>query len=150
MRTAASSDEPTAHRLVYRYYRRRGLPKVDRSRDHDCITSRVQWQIQLQRRLSPEVPAKSQTCRHSQISAFRCPRFPCTSPGPIGLALINISRSRDQQLVATTTVPRPAGVGGRYYIIYIMRTRRALSLIHISEPTRQAEISYAVFCLKKK
>ena len=33
-----------------------------------------------------------------------------------------------------------------------MRTLRAvyLSLIHISEPTRQAEISYAVFCLKKK
>src|SRR5674476_957225 len=27
---------------------------------------------------------------------------------------------------------------------------RSLSLIHISEPTRQAEISYAVFCLKKK
>src|SRR5678810_1453229 len=27
---------------------------------------------------------------------------------------------------------------------------RTLSLIHISEPTRQAEISYAVFCLKKK
>ena len=26
----------------------------------------------------------------------------------------------------------------------------ALSLIHISEPTRQAEISYAVFCSKKK
>src|SRR5678810_717780 len=28
--------------------------------------------------------------------------------------------------------------------------RYSLSLIHISEPTRQAEISYAVFCLKKK
>src|SRR5665213_2650538 len=28
--------------------------------------------------------------------------------------------------------------------------RYMLSLIHISEPTRQAEISYAVFCLKKK
>ena len=28
--------------------------------------------------------------------------------------------------------------------------RLDLSLIHISEPTRQAEISYAVFCLKKK
>src|SRR5665213_626920 len=28
--------------------------------------------------------------------------------------------------------------------------REFLSLIHISEPTRQAEISYAVFCLKKK
>src|SRR5665213_3829467 len=30
------------------------------------------------------------------------------------------------------------------------RTCNWLSLIHISEPTRQAEISYAVFCLKKK
>src|SRR5678810_594023 len=30
------------------------------------------------------------------------------------------------------------------------RAARELSLIHISEPTRQAEISYAVFCLKKK
>src|SRR5678809_629208 len=29
-------------------------------------------------------------------------------------------------------------------------TIEELSLIHISEPTRQAEISYAVFCLKKK
>ena len=29
-------------------------------------------------------------------------------------------------------------------------SREDLSLIHISEPTRQAEISYAVFCLKKK
>ena len=28
--------------------------------------------------------------------------------------------------------------------------KQRLSLIHISEPTRQAEISYAVFCLKKK
>ena len=27
---------------------------------------------------------------------------------------------------------------------------RPLSLIHISEPTRQEAISYAVFCLKKK
>src|SRR5674476_156201 len=32
----------------------------------------------------------------------------------------------------------------RRYLTYI------LSLIHISEPTRQAEISYAVFCLKTK
>ena len=31
-----------------------------------------------------------------------------------------------------------------------VRTLVRLSLIHISEPTRQAEISYAVFCLKKK
>ena len=37
----------------------------------------------------------------------------------------------------------------------LVRQRRALfgvhlSLIHISEPTRLALISYAVFCLKKK
>ncbi|RKI29288.1 hypothetical protein D7Y27_40425, partial [Corallococcus sp. AB004] len=30
------------------------------------------------------------------------------------------------------------------------RTPDWLSLIHISEPTRHAQISYAVFCLKKK
>src|SRR5678816_3720585 len=30
------------------------------------------------------------------------------------------------------------------------QTRFALSLIHISEPTRLLSISYAVFCLKKK
>ena len=33
---------------------------------------------------------------------------------------------------------------------YVAGLSPALSLIHISEPTRQAEISYAVFCLKKK
>eukprot|EP00828_Plagiopyla_frontata_P004082 TRINITY_DN1139_c0_g2_i4.p4 TRINITY_DN1139_c0_g2~~TRINITY_DN1139_c0_g2_i4.p4 ORF type:complete len:119 (+),score=31.73 TRINITY_DN1139_c0_g2_i4:157-513(+) len=36
-------------------------------------------------------------------------------------------------------------VVGRNFGSYV-----TLSLIHISEPTRQAEISYAVFCLKKK
>src|SRR5678810_1479845 len=38
----------------------------------------------------------------------------------------------------------PGGVGP------FSLTEYRLSLIHISEPTRQAEISYAVFCLKKK
>ena len=33
---------------------------------------------------------------------------------------------------------------------HITSSGNILSLIHISEPTRQAEISYAVFCLKKK
>src|SRR5665213_2920260 len=32
----------------------------------------------------------------------------------------------------------------------VLAMGKYLSLIHISEPTRQAEISYAVFCLKKK
>ena len=35
-------------------------------------------------------------------------------------------------------------------VISDLRIVSSLSLIHISEPTRQAEISYAVFCLKKK
>src|SRR5678809_766345 len=38
---------------------------------------------------------------------------------------------------------------GTYYVSTFAQTS-GLSLIHISEPTRQAEISYAVFCLKKK
>src|SRR5665213_4144630 len=33
-------------------------------------------------------------------------------------------------------------------IVQISQSGNSLSLIHISEPTRQAEISYAVFCLK--
>ena len=38
--------------------------------------------------------------------------------------------------------------GGEEEIPYT--TSSTLSLIHISEPTRQEAISYAVFCLKKK
>ena len=34
--------------------------------------------------------------------------------------------------------------------IRMIRQDPLLSLIHISEPTRQEAISYAVFCLKKK
>src|SRR5678809_950409 len=34
--------------------------------------------------------------------------------------------------------------------IHLSYVVQDLSLIHISEPTRQAESSYAVFCLKKK
>src|SRR5678810_615604 len=39
---------------------------------------------------------------------------------------------------------RTSGMGGGIGQYALFR----LSLIHISEPTRQAEISYAVFCLK--
>ena len=35
-------------------------------------------------------------------------------------------------------------------VVFTLSIVVVLSLIHISEPTRQAEISYAVFCLKKK
>src|SRR5678809_554177 len=46
----------------------------------------------------------------------------------------------------------PVIENGFYYDFSYKRpfTPEDLSLIHISEPTRQAEISYAVFCLKKK
>ena len=45
-----------------------------------------------------------------------------------------INKKQDMRVVSITVKP----------------TITNLSLIHISEPTRQAEISYAVFCLKKK
>src|SRR5674476_184114 len=41
-------------------------------------------------------------------------------------------------------------LGGSLLRVEIVALVEDLSLIHISEPTRQAEISYAVFCLKKK
>src|SRR5674476_241714 len=44
---------------------------------------------------------------------------------------------------AATRVYVPPGSYDEYYSFL-----SGLSLIHISEPTRQAEISYAVFCLK--
>ncbi len=39
---------------------------------------------------------------------------------------------------------------GLMYKCGLLSTKLDLSRIHISEPTRQAEIAYAVFCLKKK
>src|SRR5678810_1308706 len=40
---------------------------------------------------------------------------------------------------------------GHHWVIESdLQIQSKLSLIHISEPTRQSEISYAVFCLKKK
>ena len=53
----------------------------------------------------------------------------------LGDALVNLN----DRIKASDT--SPVETGERVII---------LSLIHISEPTRQAEISYAVFCLKKK
>ncbi len=52
--------------------------------------------------------------------------------------------SKPTQLVAPLHIfPKPALTGSA-------ASTRKLTLIHIAEPTRQAEIPYAVFCLKKK
>ncbi len=52
--------------------------------------------------------------------------------------------SKPTQLVAPLHIfPKPALTGSA-------ASTRKLTLIHIAEPTRQAEISYAVSCLKKK
>ena len=51
-----------------------------------------------------------------------------------------------QSLSDMDTAEEAIALTPQNYVLIIL----ALSLIHISEPTRQAEISYAVFCLKKK
>ena len=53
-------------------------------------------------------------------------------------------------LVAVGMVLASVNVNAQTYVNEMTQADVELSLIHISEPTRQAEISYAVFCLKKK
>ena len=59
------------------------------------------------------------------------------SASMVAVAAVSVSADTDSD---GNYVPSEGTETYRYY----------LSLIHISEPTRQAEISYAVFCLKKK
>src|SRR5665213_4383701 len=60
----------------------------------------------------------------------------------IDIALIHGSPQKHEQLLAWEESAKL--YHAEHSVTYL------LSLIHISEPTRQAEISYAVFCLKKK
>ncbi|MBW6106671.1 hypothetical protein KZ850_26095 [Pseudomonas aeruginosa] len=53
-----------------------------------------------------------------------------------------LSREEYAAIAATLDLPQRAFIDGGF--------RDALSLIHISEPTRHSLTSYAVFCLKKK
>ena len=57
-----------------------------------------------------------------------------------------------QNSIASLTKAAEAKVYGSEFDVQLTKDKEivVLSLIHISEPTRQAEISYAVFCLKKK
>ena len=54
-------------------------------------------------------------------------------------------------VIASRTVNKPDGYITNLKGMNIVKGKpAALSLIHISEPTRLDVISYAVFCLKKK
>ena len=63
-------------------------------------------------------------------------------------ALVYLNRVRSRALLPVSSASTQSDV--REAIIKERRVELALSLIHISEPTRRTPISYAVFCLKKK
>ena len=76
----------------------------------------------------------------------------CVWPSPaitmhaahVALAAVGLSLYHGRGSETLQRLPSSSGAEvGRTQIKY-------LSLIHISEPTRQEAISYAVFCLKKK
>src|SRR5678809_58018 len=79
---------------------------------------------------------------------------PARKPGG-ALCKINSPMSRSFGLKETRTA-HTGGITRKPFLLKMSRaillhgSEHVLSLIHISEPTRQAEISYAVFCLKKK
>src|SRR5665213_3472250 len=61
----------------------------------------------------------------------------------------------DTMVVLGSAAPVPLAESPRSVVVLPLQDKKLaaetpldLSLIHISEPTRQAEISYAVFCLK--
>src|SRR5678816_3557060 len=58
------------------------------------------------------------------------------------------SKTRTTRSVMRTVLARGSHRYGHFYPSFWARNT-ALSLIHISEPTRLLSISYAVFCLKK-
>src|SRR5674476_1154263 len=69
------------------------------------------------------------------------------SPPPV-LPPLPPPHAASVKVMARPTARYPSG----RFMVFLLPVccARDLSLIHISEPTRQAEISYAVFCLKKK
>src|SRR5665213_4200944 len=79
------------------------------------------------------------------------------APATAGLTLVLAAAELG---IAVSALVVPVGVSGVLLAGFfaclalaaglLARKGHDLSLIHISEPTRQAEISYAVFCLKKK
>src|SRR5659263_334339 len=75
--------------------------------------------------------------------------------GSYAFAIIS-TRETDNIICARNESPLVLGINGKGVFCasdipaFLDVTNKALSLIHISEPTRLGMISYAVFCLKKK
>ena len=80
---------------------------------------------------------------------FALHKFPLTKPLADKFRE-NVSGSRDGRPDWVLTIGQGSGEGLFGPNSAVWQVHGTLSLIHISEPTRQAEISYAVFCLKKK
>ena len=66
------------------------------------------------------------------------------------LQIFDGSRNCSGPLRAPVKLPAGECVDASSSDTFFCDPAHALSLIHISEPTRQEAISYAVFCLKKK
>src|SRR5674476_775205 len=71
---------------------------------------------------------------------------PATSSGPVTMTFWHNSTTGDGKKYWEDTVA--AFEKANPNVTINIQAIQNLSLIHISEPTRQAEISYAVFCLK--
>src|SRR5674476_1570886 len=90
-------------------------------------------------------------------STQACFKGPTTTPGGHGSprsVAVTIRQEMDlyanvRPIKTFANTPRPLG-DVDFVCVREATEGMYLSLIHISEPTRQAEISYAVFCLKKK
>src|SRR5674476_219455 len=89
-------------------------------------------------------------CLPSLSSPLSC-RAPLRSGGPISPVITDLLHEKTPRSVGGHEGQRTdSGESLRAREVRRIEPRPHLSLIHISEPTRQAEISYAVFCLKKK
>src|SRR5678810_15400 len=64
------------------------------------------------------------------------------------LKMLQVYRSFSEEMLAMPVIWGRKSESEKFAGALRTYSIEALSLIHISEPTRQAEISYAVFCLK--
>src|SRR5678810_244355 len=117
--------------------------------------SDVEWQLRV------DLAACYRLVAHFGWSDLIFTHISARLPGPEHHFLINPYGMTFDEITASSLVKidlesnkvidRPYEINPAGFTIHsAIHAARDLSLIHISEPTRQAEISYAVFCLKKK